>query len=101
MLARCVLSMCANAAFCERLFSTLGNILTKLRNRLGNSTLLSLAELKMLIRDENLRKDNIKKQLKRQLESDRRTTQQGLASADMHAPDSLVRISFLFHSFIL
>ncbi len=53
-LARHILSITVNSASCERLFSTLGNTLTKLRNRLSTQTLVSLAELKMHIRDEYL-----------------------------------------------
>ncbi|KAF7794103.1 hypothetical protein EIP86_005233, partial [Pleurotus ostreatoroseus] len=66
-LAHRVLSICANSASCERLFSSFGTILTKLRSRLGNQTLLSLAELKMYIRDEHLRNGDIKQRLKRHL----------------------------------
>ena len=54
-LAMHILSICANSASCERLFSTFGNILTKLRSRLGHNTMVDLAELKMHIRDEHLR----------------------------------------------
>lgn len=46
-----ILSICANSASCERLFSTLGLILTKLRTRLSNKRLLGLAKLKMHARD--------------------------------------------------
>ncbi|SJL01174.1 uncharacterized protein ARMOST_04492 [Armillaria ostoyae] len=53
-LALHLFSVCANSASCERLFSVLGNTLTKLRNRLGTKTLTSLAEMKMHIRDEHL-----------------------------------------------
>lgn len=52
-LAARLLSVCANSATCERLFSVFGNTLTKLRNRMGVSTLSSIAELKMHIRDEH------------------------------------------------
>ena len=48
-----LLSICANSATCERLFSVFGTTLTKLRNRMGTSTLTSLAELKMHIRSEH------------------------------------------------
>ena len=50
-----LLSVCANSASCERLFSVFGNILTKLRNRLGTKKLSQLAEIKMHLRDEHLR----------------------------------------------
>ena len=52
--ARRLLSVSANSASCERLFSIFGNILTKLRNRTGNTVLTDLAEVKMHIRDEHL-----------------------------------------------
>lgn len=63
-LARCILSVCANSASCERLFSVFGATLSKLRNRLGINALEALAELKMHVRDENLW-NHSKKQLKR------------------------------------
>ena len=64
-LAYHILSICPNSASCERLFSAFGNTLTKLRNRLGNQTLTSLAELKMHIRDKHLRAGETKKRMKR------------------------------------
>jgi len=64
-LAYHILSICPNSASCERLFSVFGNTLTKLRNRLGNETLTSLAELKMHIRDEHLRAGETKERMKR------------------------------------
>lgn len=64
-LAYHILSICPNSASCERLFSVFGNTLTKLRNRLGNQTLASLAELKMHIRDEHLRNGETKARMKR------------------------------------
>ena len=63
-LAKHVLSISANLASCERLFSVFGNILTKLRNRLGTNNMVVLAELKMHIRDEHAHKQT-KKRLKR------------------------------------
>jgi hypothetical protein len=64
-LAYHILSICPNSASCERLFSVFGNTLTKLRNRLGNQTLTSLAELKMHICDEHLRTGETKQRMKR------------------------------------
>ena len=64
-LAYHILSICPNSASCECLFSVFGNTLTKLRNRLGNKTLTSLAELKMHIRDEHVHEGEMKKCLKR------------------------------------
>ena len=55
-LADRLLSIVANSATCERLFSVFGTTLTKLRNRMGTSTLSSLAELKMHIRGEHQEK---------------------------------------------
>ncbi|EJF60609.1 hypothetical protein DICSQDRAFT_62505 [Dichomitus squalens LYAD-421 SS1] len=59
-----ILSICPNSANCERLFSTLGLIMTDLRSRLGLPTLMNLAELRLHLRDENIR-NNIKVRLKR------------------------------------
>lgn len=56
LLASRLLSICANSATCERLFSVFGTTLTKLRNRMGTSTLTSLAELKMHVRSEHQQK---------------------------------------------
>lgn len=53
-LAMHIFSICPNPASCERLFSSFGLILTKLRSRLGQSTRVDLAEVKMHIRDEHL-----------------------------------------------
>ena len=55
-LAMHILSICANSASCEWLFSTFGNILTKLRSRLGHNTMVDLAKLKMHVRDEHMRR---------------------------------------------
>ncbi|CDO68148.1 hypothetical protein BN946_scf185003.g20 [Trametes cinnabarina] len=65
MLARRILSVCANSASCERLFSIFGQLLTKLRNRMGSTTLSALAELKMHLRDEYSRSQGMKERLKR------------------------------------
>lgn len=65
---RRLLSVSANSASCERLFSIFGNILTKLRNRLGKGTLTELAELKMRVRDEEMESGG-KDRLKRRFEA--------------------------------
>ncbi|PPQ82992.1 hypothetical protein CVT25_005295 [Psilocybe cyanescens] len=52
--ARQILSVSANSASCERLFSLFGQIVTKLRNRTGNSVLLDLSEVKMHVRDDHI-----------------------------------------------
>ncbi|KIK96933.1 hypothetical protein PAXRUDRAFT_267779 [Paxillus rubicundulus Ve08.2h10] len=49
-----VLSVTANSASCERLFSTFGSTLTKLCNPLGANTLQALAEQKMHIWDQQI-----------------------------------------------
>ncbi|GBE86226.1 hypothetical protein SCP_0901050 [Sparassis crispa] len=59
-----ILSICANSASCERLFSTLGLILTKLRTRMGTSLLIDFVELKMHLRDAQKHKQ-IKERLRR------------------------------------
>ncbi|KIK76099.1 hypothetical protein PAXRUDRAFT_73952, partial [Paxillus rubicundulus Ve08.2h10] len=51
-LAQRVLSVTANLASCEQLFSTFSSTLTKLHNWLGMNTLQALAELKMHIQDQ-------------------------------------------------
>jgi hypothetical protein len=42
-----------------------GTILTRLRTRLGNKALVTLAELKLYLREEHLQAHAVKKQLKR------------------------------------
>lgn len=63
-LAQRVLSICANSASCERLFSVFGATLTKTRNRLATATLTALGELKMRVRDDHLQRGT-KARLKR------------------------------------
>ncbi len=65
-LATHILSICPNSASCERLFSTFGLILTKLRTRLNNQHVVALAECKMHIRDEHLEKE-VKRRLRKRL----------------------------------
>ena len=64
-LARHIFSICANSVSCERLFSTFGNILTKVRNRMGKETLQTLTEIKMHVRDEHIMHGGMKSRLKR------------------------------------
>ncbi len=64
-LARRLLSVCANSATCERLFSLFGQLLTKLRNRMSTKTLVELAELKMHLRDEYAKDAEMKARLRR------------------------------------
>ncbi len=54
-LALHILSICPNSASCERLFSTFGLIMTKLRTRISTKNLVNLAEFKLHLRDENMR----------------------------------------------
>ena len=68
-LAKRIFSIVPNSASCERLFSSFGNILTKLRNRLGTETLVSLAELRLHLRDEHLRLGVVQNRLKRHFEA--------------------------------
>ncbi|KIK97056.1 hypothetical protein PAXRUDRAFT_126216, partial [Paxillus rubicundulus Ve08.2h10] len=63
MLAKHILSVTANLASCEHLFSTFSTTLMKLHNQLGTCTLQSLAELKMHIHDQQLQK-GVKDQIK-------------------------------------
>lgn len=60
-----ILSICPNSASVERLWSVFGTILTKLRTRLGNAALLNLAELKLYLREEDVRARAVQTRLKR------------------------------------
>ena len=62
-LARRILSICANSASCECLFSMFGIILTQLRSRLHAEALTNLAELRMHLRDEHIRNGTAKERL--------------------------------------
>ncbi|EKM49170.1 uncharacterized protein PHACADRAFT_201944 [Phanerochaete carnosa HHB-10118-sp] len=84
-----LLSVCTNSASCKRLFSSLGHILTKLRNCLGNTTLLSLTEMKMHICDEHLCNQGLQRRLKFQLEGDCRQTAQVTENAGS-APEPIL-----------
>ncbi|KAF9037773.1 ribonuclease H-like domain-containing protein [Panaeolus papilionaceus] len=53
-LALHLLYICPNSASCERLFSTFGLILTKLRTRLDSQRVVGLAECKLHLRDQSL-----------------------------------------------
>ncbi|KIK75032.1 hypothetical protein PAXRUDRAFT_422094, partial [Paxillus rubicundulus Ve08.2h10] len=64
-IAHRILSICANSASCERLFSNFGTILTKLRSRLGLQNMLNLAELRLHLRDEYMCKTGTQERLKR------------------------------------
>lgn len=68
-LARRILSICANSASCERLFSMFGIILTRLRSRLRAEALTNLAELRMHLRDEHIRNGTAKDRLRRKTTS--------------------------------
>jgi hypothetical protein len=60
-----ILSVSANSASCERLFSIFGDILTKKRNRTADPVLVRISEVKMHVRDEHIA-SGIKTRLKRQ-----------------------------------
>ncbi|KDQ14399.1 hypothetical protein BOTBODRAFT_90844, partial [Botryobasidium botryosum FD-172 SS1] len=60
-----LLVICPNSACCERLFSTFGNILTKLRNRTGLTTLANLAKLKMHLHLNHVETGVVRRRLKR------------------------------------
>lgn len=80
-----LLSVTANSASCERLFSAFGATLTKLRNRLGVSVLRELTELKMHIRDGHLRDQTARSRLKRSFNL---PTGPAGTQADASIPDS-------------
>ena len=88
-----ILTICANSASVERLFSIFGQILTKLRSRLRNEAMVMLAELKLHIRDEYKQNDTAKARLKRHIAGIPRTSQsqpmtESLSTATRHAdPD--------------
>ncbi|KAI0719371.1 ribonuclease H-like domain-containing protein [Cerioporus squamosus] len=63
-LAVYVLSICPTAANCEQLFSVLGIIMSDRRTRLTMDNLMNIAELRLHLRDEHVRK-NTKARLKR------------------------------------
>ncbi|KAJ8595559.1 hypothetical protein M405DRAFT_857247 [Rhizopogon salebrosus TDB-379] len=65
MLAQRIFSVCANSASCERLFSLFGLILTKLRSPLALEKMLDLAELRLHLRDEYMRRGSVKDRLRR------------------------------------
>lgn len=60
-----ILSIVANSAGCERLFSLFGIIHTKLRNRLGAEKVNQTATLKMELRREHAKEGLLSKRLKR------------------------------------
>jgi hypothetical protein len=68
--ARRLLSVSANSASCERLFSVFGNVLTKLRNRTGNSVIVDLSEVKMHVHDEHINGCETRGRLKQCFEAD-------------------------------
>ncbi|KAH6873587.1 hypothetical protein BKA70DRAFT_1129969, partial [Coprinopsis sp. MPI-PUGE-AT-0042] len=51
-LAQHLFAISTNSASCKRLFSVFGNLLTKLRNRLGLENMKSIAELRMRLNDD-------------------------------------------------
>ncbi|OJA09707.1 hypothetical protein AZE42_13097 [Rhizopogon vesiculosus] len=65
MLAQRIFSIYANSASCERLFSFFSLILSKLRSRFALGKMLDLAELRLHLRDEYMRRGSAKVQLRR------------------------------------
>ncbi|KAJ8581453.1 hypothetical protein M405DRAFT_623547 [Rhizopogon salebrosus TDB-379] len=63
MLAQRIFS-CANSASCERLFSLFDLILTKLRSPLALEKMLDLAELRLHLRDEYMRRGSVRDRLR-------------------------------------
>ena len=63
-LALRLLSISANSASCERLFSSFGNILTKHRNRVKSEVLSNLGEIRLNICHEHL-ENNAKKDIRK------------------------------------
>ncbi|KIK87955.1 hypothetical protein PAXRUDRAFT_152310, partial [Paxillus rubicundulus Ve08.2h10] len=88
MLVKHILSVTANLASCERLFSTFSATLTKLQNQLGASTLQSLAELKMHIWDQKLQK-GVKDQIKQHFGEQKRAKQSKVAT---HTASGLITV---------
>jgi hAT family C-terminal dimerisation region len=91
-LARRILSICANSASCERLFSAFELILTRLRSRLRGKAMTDLAELRLHLCDEHIRNGTAKTRLKRKTTSHTRvpTPPPSTASmADSTPPDPI------------
>ena len=57
MLAMHILSISANSALCEHLFSSFGNILIKLHNQMSTKTLSTFGELKLHIHNQHHKYD--------------------------------------------
>ncbi|KAF6748208.1 hypothetical protein DFP72DRAFT_820612, partial [Ephemerocybe angulata] len=70
-LARHLFSAGTNSASCERLFSAFGNILTKLRNRLGVVNMQNITELKMRVNDGHRNDKDTQTRLKRHFVADK------------------------------
>lgn len=94
-LALHIFAIIPNAASCERLFSTLGNILTKRRSRLDGDRLVSLAEIRMHCRDEHIR-SGIKKEMKKRMFgvlADSHSETSMTASTSLRNPDEDVQMA--------
>ncbi|KAF8980367.1 hypothetical protein BDQ17DRAFT_1179632, partial [Cyathus striatus] len=63
-IAHCLLSVVANSASCEQLFSMFGITLTHLCSQLRSSAMTSLAELRMYLHEEHVKYGLVKEQLK-------------------------------------
>ncbi|EGO26656.1 hypothetical protein SERLADRAFT_436463 [Serpula lacrymans var. lacrymans S7.9] len=64
-LARHLLTVSANSASCERLFSAFGLILTRLCSRMSIKLMTDLAELQLHLRDEHVHLGILKKKLRK------------------------------------
>lgn len=82
-LGRKLLSVTANSASCERLFSEYGVILSKRQSRLLKDHMMQRAQLKAQIRDEHLRDDSMRKRAKQHFSSikDRQKADPQIATA--------------------
>jgi len=87
--AKRILAVSANSASCERLFSIFGNILTKVRNRTGDTVLVKLSEVKLHVRDDHVA-SGIKKRYKRDFSAKHTTTSQAQSAPSSASVDSII-----------
>jgi len=87
--AKRVLAVSANSASCEQLFSIFGNILTKVRNRTGDTVLVKLSEVKLHIRDDHVA-SGTKMRYKRNFSAKPTTTSQAQSAPSSASVDSII-----------
>jgi hypothetical protein len=87
--AKRILAVSANLASCERLFSIFGNILTKVRNRTGDTVLVKLSEVKLHIRDDHVA-SGTKMHYKRNFSAKPTTTSQAQSAPSSASVDSII-----------